>query len=361
MKGGSAKCLMTVKLVLQGHDLKLHSGEGPTLREAARGFMISLRASASHAPGSLGALENTLAMISHYAEANDWPACLDITTEHIEEYLVFFRTRRLRNSLKATRTPSSAYLEGQYRRLKQFFGWQIKRGHRDDNPLDVIPRPIVDQKIVATVTEREMQALMYAVDPRQATSPTDRFRRLRDQAILLMFWDTPGRRSELANLALGDVDLGAGGVTVMGKGRRQRWMPIGARVVEALWEYLQARESRSPSTDRLWIQSEGKPMTDSNWVYLMLKRRCKEAGIPPLHIHQYRHAYIMAALRNKTPDQTIKAATGHRKYIPETYYRTLGEEDLAAAHREFSPADRLGQQNDKGWSPKQKRNARGRL
>ena len=92
----------------------------------------------------------------------------------------------------------------------------------------------------------------------------------------------------------------------------------------------------------------------------MLKRRCNEAGIPPLHIHQYRHAYIMAALRNKTPDQTIRAATGHRKYTPPTYYRTLGSEELAAVHREFSPADRLGQQADNGFR-KKKGNARGRL
>ena len=226
--------------------------------------MISLKASASHAPGSLGALENTLGMISNFAEDNDWPRCLDITTEHIEEYLVYFRNRPLRNSRNSTKTPSSAYLEGQYRRLKQFFSWQVKRGHRPDNPLDVIPRPNVEEKVVAPVTEREMEALMYAVDPARATTPTNRFRRQRDQAALLLFWDTPARRKELTELQLGDVDLDGGGITVMGKGSRERWMPIGRRVVEALWEYLQARQSRTPDTDRLWIQSEGKPMWDSN-------------------------------------------------------------------------------------------------
>lgn len=55
---------MTVKLV---SDFKLPERTGTALREAARGFMVSLRASASHAPGSIGALENTLAMISYYA------------------------------------------------------------------------------------------------------------------------------------------------------------------------------------------------------------------------------------------------------------------------------------------------------
>jgi len=56
----------------------------------------------------------------------------------------------------------------------------------------------------------------------------------------------------------------------------------------------------------------------------------------------------MASLRNKTPDQIIRAATGHRKHIPETYYRTLGEDDLAIMHQEFSPADKLGNRTERG-------------
>jgi len=345
---------MDVKVV---SDLKL---SGPSLREVARGFMISIRASASHAPGSLGTLENTLAMISLYGEENNWPECLSITTEHLESYLAYFRTRPLWNSQNSSRNPSTAYLEGQYRRLKQFFGWQGKRGHRVDNSLDIIPRPIVEQKVIATVSEREILALFGVLDPRKAISPTDRFWRLRDRAILLMFWDTPGRRTELAELRIGDVDLEDAGVKVMGKGRRQRWMSIGNTVVEAIWEYLQDRDRRSPLTDRLWVQSEGKPMVSSNGVYLMLRRRCQEAGIPPLHIHQFRHSYIMAALRNKTPDQMIRAATGHRKHIPETYYRTLGEVELAAAHLEFSPADRLGKQTGQKRGPRRD-SGKGRL
>lgn len=107
-------------------------------------------------------------------------------------------------------------------------------GHRDDNPLDVIRRPTVEEKEFAPVTGREMEALMYAVDPARAASPTDRFRRQRDQVAPLLLWDTPARRKELTALQLGDADLDGGGITVMCKGSRKRWMPIGRRVVEAL-------------------------------------------------------------------------------------------------------------------------------
>ena len=349
---------MNVKL---GYETKLFEKFGLSFREAARGFLIAHRASGSVKPGTLESLEYTLALVSSFADANDWPDCQSVTTEHIEEYLAFFQNRRLWDGKITERTPSSAYLDGTHRRLKQFFAWQVRRGYREDNPLDLIPRPRVVEKMIAPVTERETMALLDAVNPRNATNPTDKFRRLRDRALLLLLVDTTGRRTELSDLRIGEVDLDGGGVTVMGKGSRQRWMPIGYTVIEAVWEYLKVRAERIPLTDRLWIQSEGKPMPSSKWIQLMLMRRSKEAGIQPVHAHQFRHAWIMAALRNKTPDQTIRAATGHRKFIPATYYRTLGEDDLAAAHREFSPADRLGQQNDNGWGRKKKGNARGRL
>ena len=177
----------------------------------------------------------------------------------------------------APRTASGrpAYIECQYRRLKQFFGWQVDRGHRDDNPLDIIPRPKVEQKMIQAVTEREVIALLAAIDPKKAKARADKLRRLRDRALVFMLWDTPGRRTEMSDLTIGDVDLDGGGVTVLGKGRRQRWMPIGDTVVEATWEYLQARAQTAPLTDRLWVQTEGKPMLDSLWIHLMLQRRCK--------------------------------------------------------------------------------------
>lgn len=323
--------------------------------------MISLQASGSHTPRSLDSLELTLGMISSYAEENHWPDCLDITTEHIEDYLSYLRFRNKWNSPGSHQRLSSAYIEAHYRRLKQFLGWQVTRGHRTVNPLAIIPRPKVDQKVIPTVSEQELTAIFATANPLDAISPTDKFWRLRDRALLLLLWDTPSRKSELAELRLGDVDMHDGGITVMGKGRRERWMPIGGTVVEAIWEYLQVRAQRASSTDRLWVQSEGKPMWDPNWTHLMLKRRCKEAGIPPLHLHQFRHTYIMAAIRNKTPDQKIRAATGHRKQIPETYYRTLGADDLAAVHREFSPADRLRQMETGSTTRRKKGNTRGRL
>ena len=90
--------------------------------------------------------------------------------------------------------------------------------------------------MIQAVTEREVIALLAAIDPKKAKTRADKLRRLRDRALVLMLWDTPGRRSELSDLTVGDVDLDDGGITVMGKGRRQRWMPIGVKGGEKLYQ-----------------------------------------------------------------------------------------------------------------------------
>ena len=101
---------MTVKEV---SDLKICDLSGPSIKEAAKGFLISLRASASHRPKSLGASELTFAYVSWFAEDNDWPGCLGTTTEHIEAHLAYLQVRPLWNSKNSKKTPSSAYIEGQ--------------------------------------------------------------------------------------------------------------------------------------------------------------------------------------------------------------------------------------------------------
>ena len=93
-----------------------------------------------------------------------------------------------------------------------------------------------------------------------------RFRRVRDRAVLLKFWDTPARRNELADIKLNDVDPDGSGVMVMGKGRRGRWMPLGGTVLEAFWEYTQAREDLRPWADNFWVDSNGKPMKPSGFT-----------------------------------------------------------------------------------------------
>ena len=129
-------------------------------------------------------------------------------------------------------------------------------------------------------------------------------------------------------------------VLVMGKGRRERWMPIGDTAKSALLDYLLEREKLLPNTDALWVSEQGKAILP-NGISQILMRLGKRAGIPNLHTHRFRHSYAVNALRSGMPERVLQLVGGWRK-IPDTYFRTPGAEDAREFHRQESPGDRLG-------------------
>ena len=203
-----------------------------------------------------------------------------------------------------------------------------------------ISAPKLEEKTVPVITEDQMRDLLTHADPFLARTPTHRFRLVRDRALLYAFWDTPGRLAEIAKLRLDDVDLTNGTLLVMGKGRKERRMPIGDAARSIVWDYLQEREALMPRTKALWVSEQGEAMLP-NGICQILKRLAGRAGIDDMHPHRFRHSYAINALRAGMPEQVLKIVGGWRK-IPETYFRTLGEEDAREFHRQVSPGDRLG-------------------
>ena len=118
----------------------------------------------------------------------------------------------------------------QYSRLKRFFNWPVARDYIDRNPLDLTPHTHIDEKVVATVSEQDFLKLPWLVDPRNSATAGERFRIMRNRTVLYVPWNTPSRLNELAGLGVDDVDLHSGGILVMVKGRKERWMPLGASV-----------------------------------------------------------------------------------------------------------------------------------
>ena len=117
----------------------------------------------------------------------------------------------------------------------------------------MIPRPKVEQKVIPTVSNQDVTNLLASVNPDLVRSNKHKFRAIRDRAMLFLLIDTPGRKAELAGLRVDAVDLDLGRILVMGKGRRERWMPLGVVAREVLWEWIQLRSKAADGTNALWI------------------------------------------------------------------------------------------------------------
>ncbi|MBI2908555.1 MAG: phage integrase N-terminal SAM-like domain-containing protein [Chloroflexi bacterium] len=106
-----------------------------TVREASRGFLISLRAASRYSPRYLEGLEGSLVFLSSYAEEGQWPPVPQLTTEHLEQYLLHLQERqRWFGSRDAGSHVSQCTIATHYRRLKRFFSWLVERGHLERNP-----------------------------------------------------------------------------------------------------------------------------------------------------------------------------------------------------------------------------------
>ncbi len=135
-----------------------------------------------------------------------------------------------------------------FRSLRQLFKWALEEGEIASDPMERMRPPKVTEEPPAVLSDVELQKLLKACEGTDAVGR-------RDTAIVRTFIDTGARLSEVTGIKLGDVDLDAQTITVIGKGDRVRVLPIGAKTVAAIDRYMRAR-TRS-AEEGLWLGEGG--------------------------------------------------------------------------------------------------------
>jgi site-specific recombinase XerD len=294
--------------------------KGGDLAQLTRSFQRGLQA-ANRSPATIRIYTISVAQLADFLEARGMPLVVaNLTREHIEEWLSDILGRR-----------SAGTAETRYRGAKSFFDWLVEEGELKVSPMAHVKRPQVPEEPPPMLTDDELRRLLAACDGKD-------FMERRDMAIIRLFLDTGLRRSELAYLRLSDVDLDHNLVSVVGKLRRPRVVPFGRKTAQAIDRYLRARAThRHSSEEAFWLG----PIADSA-VDLMVRRRARQAGLPPTHAHLFRHGFAHAWLAQGGQEQDLMMLAGWKsRTMLGRYGASAAAERARDAYRRLSPGDRL--------------------
>jgi len=234
-----------------------------------------------------------------------------ITTERLEQYLAGLRAAGL----------SPATIGRRVAAIRSFFRHQMLLGVRTDNPAAELDLPRRRRTLPRTLSPAEAERLMEAAS---GTTP----RALRDRALVELLYGAGLRVSEAVGLQKASVDLEGRLVRCVGKGSKERVVPIGRQAVQALRRYLARGRPFLDSRHRpeLFLNARGGGLTRAG-AFLILRRLAAKAGLEPerVHPHLLRHSFATHLLEGGADLRSVQEMLGHADLATTELYTHVSD------------------------------------
>lgn len=295
------------------------------LEDLARSFARDLRAS--------GKAERTIVIyLQSVRFFGDWlqergePKTLDsLTKANLADWF---------GDLAAKKENAASTVLTRFRGMRRFVRWLIAEGEISSSPMANLEQPKPPEKPVPVFSDADITALI------KAAGGTDFFGR-RNEAIVRTFIDCGVRISELAGMQLEDVDFDHDVIHVVGKGRRSRAVPFGAKTARALDRYIRARrQHKHAHLPGLWLSQRGSYSADG--IDELLRNLARKAGLSDVHAHRFRHSFAHRWLASGGQERDLMRLAGWRSSeMLERYGASAADQRAREAHKRMGLGDQL--------------------
>lgn len=289
------------------------------------------RGQAEHTQRTYAALLNKFVAWAAKQGISDWQS---VELYHLMAFLQHERERALANQPKeSARRLSSESLYLEIAALRALYRFAENEKLLPANVAENLSLPRRWKRLPKALTNQEINKLLT---PETPETPAN----LCDQAILELAYASGLRLAELRNARLENLHLDAGFINVVGKGNKERVVPVGSKAVAALEHYLSAGRPRlvTPrSTANVFLTKRGTPFAPVT-LWLRIKQRVRRAGIPRnVTPHMLRHSFATHLLDHGADLRVIQELLGHASISTTEVYTHVAAQRLREVHRKCHP------------------------
>lgn len=235
----------------------------------------------------------------------------EVASEHIERYMAWLYDEGLSSASQARR------LSG----IKSFYNFLLLKDRVEQLPTEGIAAPKAGRALPDTLTLDEIDAMLATFDIRTAKG-------CRDSAIVEVLYSCGLRVSELTSLRLQDLFFGEGYVRVIGKGDKQRIVPVSSAARDKIQLYMEFRQPKRSSEPTLFLNNRGLPLTRV-MVFNIIKTASRSAGITKqISPHTLRHSYATHLLEGGANIRQVQELLGHESIETTEIYTHLDSHRL---------------------------------
>ncbi len=219
--------------------------------------------------------------------------------------------------------------------LRQFFDYLVESGRRGDNPLEKVESPKVPLQTPEVFTLAEVERFLAVI-------PQDSPEGLRDRALFELIYSAGLRVSEAVGLGLGKLFVSEGLICVLGKGDKERMVPLGRQALQWLTRWL--REGRpllqkANSPDAVFLNFRGGELSRKG-IWKNFKAYAIAAGLEG-KVHTLRHSFATHLLAGGADLRSVQELLGHASIGTTQIYTHVDQESLALLHKKYHPRERL--------------------